>query len=218
MFGFSEPSPKTWEIAEGCDAGVEQAVQQFRQAILARGRGIGSNIVKVDGFVNHRVDVALITALGCVFQRRFERDNPDLVLTVEAGGIAPAFAAAQALGVDLVFAKKLDAPTQTGDMAQTRAHSFTHGNDYIMRVDKRHVSKGSRVLIIDDFLADGQAARALIDLCEQCGAQVAGVGVLIEKGFQPGGQALRAQGIHVESLAVVQCVADGVITLRDDDR
>ena len=192
-------------------------MKELRKAIEVYGRGLGQDVVKVDMFLNHRIDTELLFQMGQAFAEEFAKDSPTLVLTVEASGIALAVAAAQALGnLPVVFAKKSENRVQTGDVAQAPVYSFTHKKQYNIRVEKRYIPAGSRVLIIDDFLADGNAVKGMMQLCEQLDSQVVGVGIAVEKGFQPGGQELRAQGIHLKSLAIVTGIEDGKILLQDD--
>ncbi|MBQ9197848.1 MAG: xanthine phosphoribosyltransferase [Clostridia bacterium] len=192
-------------------------METLRKAILEQGQGIGSDIVKVDMFLNHRLDTRLIFDMGRELADHFRRENPDIVLTVEASGIAIALTAAHYLGdIPVVFAKKSGTSTQSADMLTAVAHSFTHGNDNTLRVDRRYLPKGSRVLVVDDFLADGQASQALIRIVEQGACTLVGVGIAVEKGFQPGGKRLREAGINLKSLAIVDAIADGKIILRED--
>ena len=193
-------------------------MEALRRMILEKGRGIGNDIVKVDMFLNHRIDTALLFQMGEVWAEEFRKDNPEMVLTVEASGIAMAVAAAHALGdIPVVFAKKSATAVQNQDVVQAPVYSFTHKTQNMIRIEKQYLPEGSRVLIIDDFLADGQAARGLMNLCEQQGATVVGVGIAVEKGFQPGGKALRGSGVHLKSLAVVDGIMDGNIVLRPED-
>ena len=193
-------------------------MKALREAILSCGKGIGSDIVKVDMFLNHRLDTRLIFDMGRALADHFRREQPDIVLTVEASGIAIALTAAHNLGdIPVVFAKKSGAANQSADMLTAVAHSFTHGNDNTLRVDRRYLPAGSRVLIVDDFLADGQASRALISIVEQAGCTLAGVGIGIEKGFQPGGKRLRADGVNLKSLAIVEKIEDGKIVLAEEN-
>ena len=193
-------------------------MEALRRMILERGKGIGNDIVKVDMFLNHRIDTALLFQMGEAWAEEFHGENPELVLTVEASGIAMAVAAAHALGdIPVVFAKKSTTVVQNEDTVQAPVYSFTHKTQNMIRIEKRYLPEGTRVLIIDDFLADGQAVRGLMNLCWQCGAEVVGVGIAIEKGFQPGGKALRESGIHLKSLAVVDGIVDGNIVLRPED-
>ena len=193
-------------------------MEALRQMILEKGKGIGNDIVKVDMFLNHRIDTALLFKMGEAWAEEFRDDKPDMVLTVEASGIAMAVAAAHALGdIPVVFAKKSATVVQNDDIVQAPVYSFTHKTENMIRIEKRYLPEGTRVLIIDDFLADGQAVRGLMNLCWQQGAQVVGVGIAVEKGFQPGGQQLRESGVHLKSLAVVDGIQDGSIILRPDN-
>lgn len=192
-------------------------MKELRDAILTYGRGIGEDVVKVDMFLNHRIDTALLFGMGEELARRFREDRPTLVLTVEASGIALALATARALGdLPVVFAKKSATVVQSADVAQAKVYSFTHKRENVIRVDKRYLPIGSRVLIVDDFLADGQACQGMMALCAQVDCKVVGVGIGIEKGFMPGGKNLRAMGVKLSSLAVVSGIEDGRILLADD--
>ena len=192
-------------------------MEQLREAIERQGVGIGTDIVKVDMFLNHRIDTGLLFAMGEAWADAFRADKPDLVLTVEASGIAMAVAAAHALGdLPVVFAKKSATVVQNADAVQAPVYSFTHKTQNMIRIDKRYLPENSRVLIIDDFLADGEAARGMMLLCEKRKAVVVGVGIAVEKGFQPGGRKLREAGVKVVSLAIVDAIEDGRIVLRDE--
>ena len=185
-------------------------MEQLRKAIEDQGVGIGLDVVKVDMFLNHRIDTGLLFAMGEAWAEEFRSEKPDLVLTVEASGIAMAVAAAHALGdLPVVFAKKSATVVQNADMVQAQVFSFTHKTSNMIRVDRKYLPEGSRVLIIDDFLADGQAVHGLMSLCEQRKAKVVGVGIAIEKGFQPGGEELRKAGVHLKSLAIVDAIPSG---------
>ena len=193
-------------------------MEALRRMILEKGKGIGNDIVKVDMFLNHRIDTGLLFRMGEAWAEEFRADMPDMVLTVEASGIAMAVAAAHALGdIPVVFAKKSATVVQDDNTVQAPVYSFTHKTQNMIRIEKQYLPEGARVLIIDDFIADGQAARGLINLCWQQGATVVGVGIAVEKGFQPGGKALRESGIHLKSLAVVDGIVDGNIVLRPED-
>ena len=193
-------------------------MEELRRMIREMGKGIGTDIVKVDMFLNHRIDTALLFRMGEAWAEAFRAEGPDLVLTVEASGIAMAVAAAHALGdLPVVFAKKSPTVVQNDDMVQAPVYSFTHKTQNMIRIDKRYLPEGSRVLIIDDFLADGEAVRGMMSLCRQQGAAVVGVGIAVEKGFQPGGRKLREAGVRLKSLAVIDCIRDGEIILREDE-
>ena len=192
-------------------------MKALENAIQTLGKGIGNDIVKVDMFLNHRLETNLLFEMGEKMGEHFKKDAPDVILTVEASGIALALTAAHALqDIPVVFAKKGKTVVQSSDVAQSKVYSFTHKTENLIRVDKKYLPKGSRVLIVDDFLADGQAVNGLMDLCRQTECEVIGVGIGIEKGFQPGGQALREKGVNLLSLAIVDKIEDGVITLRHD--
>ena len=192
-------------------------MKELRDAIRTQGQGIGLDVVKVDMFLNHRIETGLLFRMGGEIARRFREEKPDLVLTVEASGIALALTTAHALGdLPVVFAKKSATVVQSPDVAQAKVYSFTHKRENVIRVDKKYLPQGSRVLIVDDFLADGQACQGMMALCAQTGCQVVGIGVGIEKGFMPGGKNLRAMGVKLSSLAVVAGIEDGQIILADD--
>ena len=193
-------------------------MEALKQMILEQGKGIGSDIVKVDMFLNHRIDTKLLFAMGEAWAEEFRGEKPDLVLTVEASGIAMAVAAAHALGdLPVVFAKKSNTAVLGSETVQAGVCSFTRKTQNTNRTARRYLPEGSRVLIIDDFLADGQAVKGMMSLCEQQKATVIGVGIAVEKGFQPGGKQLREAGIRVKSLAIVDRIENGEIVLRPDD-
>ena len=193
-------------------------MEALRRMILSQGKGIGTDIVKVDMFLNHRIDTGLLFEMGRAWADAFREDKPDLVLTVEASGIAMAIAAARELGdLPVVFAKKGATVVQNDEMVQAPVYSFTHKTQNVIRVDRKYIPAGSRVLIIDDFLADGEAVRGMMSLCGQQGAEVVGVGIAVEKGFQPGGAKLREEGVKLVSLAVVDAIEDGAIRLRPEE-
>jgi xanthine phosphoribosyltransferase len=193
-------------------------MEELRKEIQEQGKGIGKDIVKVDMFLNHRIDTALLFKMGEEWAEEFRSEKPELVLTVEASGIAMAVAAAHALGdIPVVFAKKSNTAVLGSETVQAGVYSFTHKTQNTIRIERKYLPEGARVLIIDDFLADGQAVHGLLSLCEQQKATVVGVGIAVEKGFQHGGQDLRMEGIHLKSLAIVDGIEDGKIVLRPDD-
>ena len=162
------------------------------------------NVLKVDSFLNHQMDVELLDEIGREFKRRFEGEKITKVLTIEASGIAIAYAAARCFGVPMVFAKKKKSINIDGEMYTAEVESFTHKNKNQIIVSKKFVTKDDSLLIIDDFLANGCALQGLLAISEQAGADVAGIGIVIEKGFQPGGKIIRNLGYHLESLAIVE--------------
>lgn len=192
-------------------------MKELREAILEQGVGLGKDVVKVDMFLNHRLDTALITKMGQAFYEAFKSEPVDLILTIEASGIAAAITTAQAFGnVPVVFAKKGKPNTMSEDCYQSEVFSFTHGIANPIRVNKQYLPSGSNVLIIDDFLANGEACQGLIDIVKQSASRVRGIGICVEKGFQLGGNRLRGKGYKVVSLATVKAIEDGKIILEPD--
>ena len=169
-------------------------------------------VLKVDSFLNHQMDVAFFVEMAKEFERLYHNCGVNKILTIEASGIGVACMTAQVFGCPLVFAKKSKTLNIAGDVWTSRVHSFTHDRDYDIIVSKDYLTAADRVLIVDDFLANGAALRGLIDLCSQAGAEVAGAGICIEKAFQPGGELIRGMGVRVESLARISSmsVEDGV--------
>ena len=161
------------------------------------------NVLKVDSFLNHQMDIRLFEEIGREFKRRFRDEKITKILTIEASGIGIACVAAQSFQVPVVFAKKTRTKNIAGDVYVSRVESYTHGRIYEIIVSKDFLGKEDRVLLIDDFLANGKALEGLADLVRQAGAELVGAGVVIEKGFQPGGDIIRSQGIRLESLAIV---------------
>ena len=160
-------------------------------------------VLKVDSFLNHQMDVELFNEMGKEFKRLFADKNINKILTIEASGIGIACIAAQHFGVPVVFAKKAQSINIDGEVYSTKIQSFTHGKVYDVIVSKKYITPDDRILIIDDFLANGCALEGLIDLVRSAGATVEGIGICIEKGFQPGGELIRQKGVHLESLAIV---------------
>ena len=178
------------------------------------------NVLKVDSFLNHQMDVELMSEIGREFKRRFADKNITKVLTIEASGIGIAVFVAKEFGVPMLFAKKSKSINIDGDMYVAEVESFTHKNKNQVIVSKRFLHEGERVLIIDDFLANGCALRGLISIVESAGAVVEGCGIVIEKGFQVGGRAIRDMGYRVESLAIVDGMdaETGEVTFRSQEQ
>ena len=191
----------------------------LEERILKDGVVKSGNVLKVDSFLNHQMDIALMEQIGKEFKRRFGHKPVTKVLTIEASGIGIAAFVAKEFGVPMVFAKKSKSINIDGDMYVTEVESFTHKNKNQVIVSKRFLHEGEQVLIIDDFLANGCALQGLISLTEAAGAQVAGCGIAIEKGFQFGGRAIRNLGYHLESLAIVDAMdaETGSITFREQN-
>lgn len=176
----------------------------LEQKILSEGEVYEGNILKVDGFLNHRIDVPFMKEVAREFHRLFMEDGVNKILTIEASGIAIGALVAEEFGCPLVFAKKTKTKNIAGDVYTSKVESFTHGTTYDILVSKRFLDKNDKILIVDDFLAVGNALNGLVELVEKSGARLAGCGVAIEKGFQHGGDKLREKGIKVESLAIVE--------------
>lgn len=189
----------------------------LEEKILAEGEVYEGNILKVDGFLNHRIDVPFMKEIAKEFHRLFKNDGVNKILTIEASGIAIGALVAEEFGCPLVFAKKTKTKNIAGDVYTSKVESFTHGTTYDVIVSKRFLDENDRVLIVDDFLAIGNALVGLIKLINDSGASLAGCGVCIEKGFQGGGDKLREQGIKVESLAIVESMdhETGQVFFRD---
>lgn len=162
------------------------------------------NVLKVDSFLNHQMDIDLFNQMGKEWKKRFEGKEINKVLTIEASGIGIACIVAQHFGVPVVFAKKSKSINLEGEMYTAEVQSFTHGNKNQVIVSKKFLSEEDKVLIIDDFLANGCALMGLIQIVQQAGASVAGIGIAIEKGFQTGGEMIRNLGYQLESLAIVE--------------
>lgn len=174
------------------------------------------NVLKVDSFLNHQMDIHLFNEMGKEFKRLFAQKNINKILTIEASGIGIACIVAQHFDVPVVFAKKSKSINLEGEVYTTKIESFTHKKTYDVIVSKKFISSDDHILIIDDFLANGCALEGLIDLVQSAGATVEGIGIAIEKGFQKGGETIRAKGIQLESLAIVDAMdeATGTITFR----
>ncbi len=186
-------------------------MELLKQRILEEGRTVGEEILKVDSFLNHQIDAKLFREMGYEFRKRFPSKKITKLLTIEASGIAIATVAALEFEVPVVFAKKTQSRNLDKSIYSSKVHSFTRNITYDVMVSKRYLSKEDHVLILDDFLANGKAVEGLLDIVEQAGATVEGIGIVIEKGFQEGGEKLRAKGYRVESLAIIDRFVDGKI-------
>ena len=177
------------------------------------------NVLKVDSFLNHQMDIALFEEIGKEFKRRFSDVEINKILTIEASGIGIACIVAQYFKVPVVFAKKNKTKNIAGDVYTSQVESFTHGRVYDIVVSRQFLGKGDKVLLIDDFLANGKALEGLAALVTASGAELVGAGIVIEKGFQRGGDALRSKGIRLESLAIVESMDEknGTITFRENN-
>ena len=181
-------------------------MQLLKDRILTDGVVKEGNILKVDSFLNHQMDIDLINEVGKEFKKRFDHCPITKILTIEASGIGIACIAAQYFHVPVVFAKKAQSVNLDGEMYTTKVESFTHKKVYDVILSKKFLGPEDHVLLIDDFLANG---------CALLGATLEGAGIVIEKGFQSGGQTIRDMGIHLESLAIIDSIADGKLTFRE---
>lgn len=187
-------------------------MQVLKERILKDGRCVGDDILKVDSFLNHQIDTSLVDLIGLEFAERFSMSGATKILTIEASGIPVAYAAARAMGnLPLIFAKKSEPSTMTEASYVASIKSFTKGTVSDIRVSKEFISPDDKILLIDDFLAHGEAAAGLLIICRQAGAECVGLGVVIEKRYQGGSARLREMGLRVESLALISSLSGGKI-------
>ena len=189
-------------------------MKALEEKILREGTVLPGGVLKVGSFLNQQIDTAFLASMGDEIARLFAGCGVTKILTIEASGIAIAVAAGMKMNVPVVFAKKSKTSNVSGGVYSSKIHSFTHNNDYDAVVSRDYISKNDTVLLVDDFLAVGNALKGLIDIAEQAGAKVAGAAIAIEKGFQHGGDELRAKGYRIESLAVIDSMDDSAITYR----
>ena len=190
-------------------------MQLLEQRILAEGEVKSSEILKVDRFLNHQMDPKLFLAMAEEWKRLFDGCGVNKLVTIEASGIGIAAVAGLVFGCPVVFAKKTKSRNVSDDAYTTVVHSFTHGNDNTIRISREYLSARDRVLVIDDFLANGEALRGLCEIVSSAGAELVGMGVAVEKGFQPGGKKLRDAGIPLYSLAIIEKADGNGIVFRD---
>lgn len=188
-------------------------MEELKKRILEDGIVIGDDILKVDSFINHQIDTELLDKLGKYFSTKFSGITK--ILTIEASGIAFGLGVARYYGnIPMVFAKKSKSKTVDDNVYKTVIKSFTRGTESTVTVNNKYLNKGDKILIVDDFLAEGNAAVGLIDLCKQAGAEVIGVAIVIEKGFQGGRKRLEDMGIHVESAAIIDRFEKGKVIIK----
>ncbi len=187
----------------------------LKRKIETEGIVLSDQVLKVDAFLNHQIDPQLMRLIGQEFAERFRDQGITKIVTLEASGIAPAVMAGLELGIPVIFARKFQSLTMKSDLLISKVFSFTKQTESTIAISSRHLSADDRVLLIDDFLANGHAAKALIDLIGQAGASVCGVGIVIEKSFQEGRQELENLGLRVESLARIASLQDGRVTFID---
>ena len=189
----------------------------LQERIRRDGTVLPGNIVKVDGFLNHRVDTALLREIAHEFKRLFPTEGLTAVLTVEASGIPLATICAEEFGVPLVFAKKAKSDNIEGGLYQSEIFSYTYKKKVTLLVSRQWLGRDDRVLIVDDFLANGEALRGLVEIVGQAGAELVGIGVAVEKGFQPGGRRLRESGYNLKSLAIIDAADENGFVFREED-
>lgn len=189
-------------------------MKALEERILAEGKILPGPVLKVSSFLNHQMDPDLMMALGAEIAQRFQADHVTKILTIESSGIAIAIAAGAHMHVPVLFAKKHRTSNVSGVLYQTLVHSYTHGTDYTVVVEREFLKDSDRVLIVDDFLANGAAVEGLCDLIRQASATTVGAAIAIEKGFQEGGKKLRDAGMRVESLAIVDQMDENGIRFR----
>lgn len=189
-------------------------MKALEEKILKEGTVLPGDILKVDCFLNHKIDVPFLLEMGREITRLYENMGVNKILTIETSGIPIAFAAAQFMNVPIVFAKKDKSGNISDTVYSSRVESFTRKNVYDAVVSKDYLGKGDKVLVIDDFLAKGNALNGLMDIINQAGAELIGCAIAIEKGFQGGGDELRAKGVRVDSLAIIESMTDSSLTFR----
>lgn len=187
----------------------------LKEKIVKEGKVLSDTVLKVDSFLNHQIDPLLMKEIGEEFASRYSEEVITKVLTIESSGIAPAVFLGLTIGAPVVFARKKKSLTLSNNLFSSSVHSFTKNETNEISVSKDFLSPDDNVLILDDFLANGEAVKGLLDIVNQAGANVVGVGIVIEKGFQKGGQELREQGIRVESLANIKSLANGKVDFFD---
>ena len=188
----------------------------LEQKILNEGIVLSDKVLKVDAFLNHQIDPVMMQLIGKEFAARFKDAGITKIITIEASGIAPAIMAGLELGVPVIFARKYQSLTLKDDLYRSKVFSFTKQTESTIAISNKHISSADKALVIDDFLANGQAALGLIDLIHQAKAEVVGVGIVIEKSFQPGRDILLEKGYRVESLARVKSLANGTVEFVRD--
>ena len=191
-------------------------MELLKKRIMEEGKILPGNIVKVDGFLNHRVDTELMEQIAEEFKKRFDTSKVTLVLTAEASGIALATICARAMGVPMVFAKKAKSDNIEGGLYQSDIFSYTYKKKVTLLVSKDWISADDKVLIVDDFMANGEAMRGLCDIVKEAGAELVGIGIAVEKGFQLGGDRIREAGINIQSLAIIDSADENGFVFRED--
>ncbi|WP_293008884.1 MULTISPECIES: xanthine phosphoribosyltransferase [unclassified Oscillibacter] len=192
-------------------------MQELKDRIVREGKVLPGNIIKVDGFLNHRVDPTIMVHIAEEFGRHFDMDQVSVILTAEASGIALAAICAQRFNKPMIFAKKAKSDNIEGGLYQSDIFSYTYKKKVTLLVNKEWLNADDKVLIVDDFMANGEAMRGLCDIVTSAGATLVGIGCAVEKGFQGGGDRLRAAGMNLKSLAIIESAEPGNIVFREDD-
>ncbi|WP_087973422.1 xanthine phosphoribosyltransferase [Oceanobacillus rekensis] len=188
----------------------------LKAKIQEEGKVLSESVLKVDSFLNHQIDPVLMQEIGKEFATKFSNKGITKILTIESSGIAPATMTGLEIGVPVIFARKKKSLTLTDHLYSAEVYSFTKREANEISVSKDFITSNDVVLLMDDFLANGQAALGLINIAEQAGAKIAGVGIVIEKGFQKGSDQIRKRGYGVESLAIIESLADGRVTFKEE--
>jgi len=189
-------------------------MELLKEKILREGRIEGSDILKVDSFLNHQLDIEFLNEIGKEFSNLFRDRKITKILTVEASGIAIASITAQYFNVPVVFAKKMESKNLDKETYESDVYSYTKGKTYKIKISKRYLNKDDKILVLDDFLANGKVVLGLMDIINQAQASLEGVGIVIEKGFQEGGQVVRNKGINLHSLVVLDKITNGQINFK----
>lgn len=190
-------------------------MQELKDRIVKEGKVLPGNIIKVDGFLNHRVDTGLMERIADEFGRHFNMDGITVILTAEASGIALASIVAQRFQKPMIFAKKAKSDNIEGGLYQSEIFSYTYKKKVTQILSKEWLTSSDKVLIVDDFMANGEAVRGLCDLVGQAGAELKGIGIAVEKGFQGGGDRLRGMGLNYRALAIIESADENGIVFRD---
>lgn len=192
-------------------------MKSLEERILNEAKFIDNKIVKVDGFLNHRLDCNFLVEIGKEFGKFFDFEACDVILTSEASGIAIATAAGIVHNKPVIFAKKAKSDNIKDDFYKYEIHSFTYNKDVTLILSKEWLAKGSKVILLDDFIANGEAVKGLVNIAEQAECEILGVGIVVEKGFQKGGKEIREKGYNVKSLAIIDAIVDNKPVFREND-
>lgn len=193
-------------------------MQSLKRKIQQEGKVLSDTVLKVDTFLNHQIDPHFMKEIGEEFAERFKNEAVTKILTIESSGIAPAAMAGIVLNVPVIFARKRKSLTLTDNLYTAEIHSYTKGVTNEISIAREFIQPEDTVLLIDDFMANGQAALGLLDIITQTGATLAGLGIVIEKGFQSGGEQIRSQGVRVESLATIHSLKNGMVTFDEEEK